>query len=679
MTVSSRVSSIIYVGDGSTTVFDVPFRFLEDSDLQLSIQATDGTVTNLVLNSDYTVSGANADNGGKVNLTHPVGNQAKLSILRVMDLLQETDYRENERFPAESHERALDKLTFEVQQLQEQSDRAIKVDVFSDVDPDVLRQHIERVWDSVDNIDIVANDKANMDTVALNIADVNTNANNMADIKTNATNINSIKTNANNVADINLLADNMTDINTNALNMQDINTTASISRDVSTVADIKDDVVVASQYSTVISTVANVADDVDILADVVPELRNLSPIKNDIVIVGQHTQAIEDIGENIELVLGAVPAAESALNSAAAAKQSELNAKQSEENAKVFGDIVRILSTPTQESPISTVNFGRKCESGSYLTVYVDRVKLYDGIDYTLAPDGMSITLTSPATYGHNVLCEYIIGIPSAMINEMREKVDDVLYERDITATGTLVNGTLVFDISSYKLDENKRYDFHLTYDNTGVTTSTPVQFSATNDNIVNKLVTVLSPDFTTDPTVGSLFQVTQTSGTTSKMIFTGVATRDGLNHRGILVYSTVNQMDTLNFYTKTEIDDIVDTLAPSSEVGAFVESTNRRLGALESADTAFGTRLDNDESVLSSHTSTLAEQANTNTSFQNQINAKAPSNSPVFTGTPTAPTAPTGTNNTQVATTSYVNNKVKYVTALPANPDPNVFYFIPE
>lgn len=679
MTVSSTVSSIIYVGDGSTTEFDVPFRFLEDSDLKLSIQATDGTVIDLVLNSDYTVSGANEDNGGKVYLVNPVADQAKLSILRIMDMLQETDYRENERFPAESHERALDKLTFEVQQLQEQSDRAIKVDVFSDVDPDVLRQHIERVWDSCDNIDIVANDKANMDTVATNIADVNTNATNMADINTNATNINSINTNATNIADINLLADNMTDINTNALNMQDINTTAGIATDVSTVAGIKDDVIVASQYSTVISTVANVAEDVDALADVVPELRNLSPIKNDIVTVGQHTQAIEDIGENIELVIGAVPAAQSALNSAAAAHQSELNAKQSEENAKIFGDIVRVLATPTQESPVSTVNFGRKCETGSYLTVYVDRVKLYDGIDYTLAQDGMSITLTTPATYGHNVLCEYIIGIPSAMINEMREKVDDVLYERDITATGALDNGTLIFDISNYTLDENKKYNFHLTYDNTGVLNTTPVQFSATEDNIVNKLVTVLSPDFTTDPTVGSLFQVTQTSGTTSKMIFTGVATRDGLNHRGVLVYSTVNQIDTLNFYTKPEIDDIVDTLAPSAEVGTFVEATNRRLGVLEDADTAFDTRLDADELVLSGHTSTLATQATTNTSFQNQIDAKAPTNSPVFTGTPAAPTATTATNSTQIATTAYVNNKIKYVTALPASPDANTFYFIPE
>ena len=39
--------------------------------------------------------------------------------------------------------------------------------------------------------------------------------------------------------------------------------------------------------------------------------------------------------------------------------------------------------------------------------------------------------------------------------------------------------------------------------------------------------------------------------------------------------------------------------------------------------------------------------------------NASAPSNSPAFTGTPTAPTAPALTNNTQIATTQYTDSAV--------------------
>lgn len=43
------------------------------------------------------------------------------------------------------------------------------------------------------------------------------------------------------------------------------------------------------------------------------------------------------------------------------------------------------------------------------------------------------------------------------------------------------------------------------------------------------------------------------------------------------------------------------------------------------------------------------------------------------------APTPPTGDNSSNIATTAYVNTKFQVVSALPANPDANTFYFIPE
>jgi hypothetical protein len=46
-------------------------------------------------------------------------------------------------------------------------------------------------------------------------------------------------------------------------------------------------------------------------------------------------------------------------------------------------------------------------------------------------------------------------------------------------------------------------------------------------------------------------------------------------------------------------------------------------------------------------------------TNFE-EINLKAPLASPVLTGTPTAPTASTGTNTTQLATTEFVTNRFK-------------------
>lgn len=46
-------------------------------------------------------------------------------------------------------------------------------------------------------------------------------------------------------------------------------------------------------------------------------------------------------------------------------------------------------------------------------------------------------------------------------------------------------------------------------------------------------------------------------------------------------------------------------------------------------------------------------------TNLQSHLNAKAPIDSPAFTGTPTAPTAATGTDTTQIATTAYVRAEI--------------------
>ena len=49
------------------------------------------------------------------------------------------------------------------------------------------------------------------------------------------------------------------------------------------------------------------------------------------------------------------------------------------------------------------------------------------------------------------------------------------------------------------------------------------------------------------------------------------------------------------------------------------------------------------------------------------------------FTGTTTAVTQANSDSSTKVATTAYINNKFQVVSALPATPDPDTFYFIPE
>lgn len=116
MTVSSQTSSVSYLGDGVTTLLPVPYYFLEQTDLVVTRVNVDSSVTTLVLGSDYSVSGAGVQAGGAVTMFVAPTVGVQILINRVVPVTQETDYVANDPFPAESHERALDKLTMLVQQ-----------------------------------------------------------------------------------------------------------------------------------------------------------------------------------------------------------------------------------------------------------------------------------------------------------------------------------------------------------------------------------------------------------------------------------------------------------------------------------------------------------------------------------------------------------------------------------
>lgn len=131
MTVSTTTSRLTYAGNGSTTTFPVNFYFLSASDLVLIKVAADGTQTTLAMNTDYTVTGAGVSTGGSVTLTAAPATGQTLVIFRDPALTQTTDYQANDPFPAETHERALDKLTMIAQRLKDILSRSLS---FSDGD-----------------------------------------------------------------------------------------------------------------------------------------------------------------------------------------------------------------------------------------------------------------------------------------------------------------------------------------------------------------------------------------------------------------------------------------------------------------------------------------------------------------------------------------------------------------
>lgn len=116
MTVSSQVSSVSFLGDGVTTLLPVPYYFLEQTHLLVTRVNLDSSTNTLVLGSDYSVSGAGNQAGGSITMIAAPAVGIQIIIDRSVPATQETDYVTNDPFPAESHERALDKLTMLAQQ-----------------------------------------------------------------------------------------------------------------------------------------------------------------------------------------------------------------------------------------------------------------------------------------------------------------------------------------------------------------------------------------------------------------------------------------------------------------------------------------------------------------------------------------------------------------------------------
>ncbi|MDT0636558.1 hypothetical protein RM437_00700 [Citrobacter werkmanii] len=116
MTVSTEVDHNEYTGNGVTTSFPYTFRIFHKSDLVVQVVDLNENITDLVLDTDYTVTGAGGYTGGNVILTTALENGFRISIARELPVTQETDLRNQGKFFAEVHEDAFDKLTMLIQQ-----------------------------------------------------------------------------------------------------------------------------------------------------------------------------------------------------------------------------------------------------------------------------------------------------------------------------------------------------------------------------------------------------------------------------------------------------------------------------------------------------------------------------------------------------------------------------------
>ncbi|EOZ8995710.1 TPA: hypothetical protein ACF5BF_004991, partial [Escherichia coli] len=64
MTVSTEVDHNEYTGNGVTTTFPYTFRIFQKSDLVVQVVDLNENITELILDTDYIVTGAGGYNGG---------------------------------------------------------------------------------------------------------------------------------------------------------------------------------------------------------------------------------------------------------------------------------------------------------------------------------------------------------------------------------------------------------------------------------------------------------------------------------------------------------------------------------------------------------------------------------------------------------------------------------------
>lgn len=126
MTVSSATNKVSYNGNGSTTVFAYGFKVFDQDDLTVIIRNASGGETTKTITTHYTVSGVGSASGGNVTMGTAPASGESLTIIREQPLTQGLDLVPNDPFPAASFEDQLDKLTFMVQQHQEELNRSVK-------------------------------------------------------------------------------------------------------------------------------------------------------------------------------------------------------------------------------------------------------------------------------------------------------------------------------------------------------------------------------------------------------------------------------------------------------------------------------------------------------------------------------------------------------------------------
>ena len=115
MTVETSTSKVQYLGNGATYEFPVPFLVLEESQLHLYIWSNNKQEE---ITSGFQILGVGSSNV-RVILDMPLSTGVKLTILRILPLVQSMDLHNGGDFNADTIEGSDDRLAMQIQQINE--------------------------------------------------------------------------------------------------------------------------------------------------------------------------------------------------------------------------------------------------------------------------------------------------------------------------------------------------------------------------------------------------------------------------------------------------------------------------------------------------------------------------------------------------------------------------------
>lgn len=132
-----------YTGNDTTATYDYTFKIFAVTQLAVWVQLSSGVMTQLTLNTDYSVSGAGDESGGSIELI--AANQAWIdpsgyllggvimTIIRNMPLTQDTDVRNQGDFYPDTIEDEFDTITMQMQMLGDELSRTVQVQLTDSV------------------------------------------------------------------------------------------------------------------------------------------------------------------------------------------------------------------------------------------------------------------------------------------------------------------------------------------------------------------------------------------------------------------------------------------------------------------------------------------------------------------------------------------------------------------